>query len=75
MLLGIIVALAGFQIAKNLVDGLPAKNVNVEIIIRLTKNAVLGKVGGEGLETLAIARFEPLEGYIEERNRFVNKLY
>jgi hypothetical protein len=48
--------------------------VNAEIIIRLTKNAVLGKVGGEGSETLAIARFEALKDYTEERNRFVNKL-
>jgi hypothetical protein len=44
-------------------------------MIRVAKNVVLGKVGKEGSETLAIARFDPLEGYIEERNRFVNKLY
>jgi hypothetical protein len=49
-------------------------NVNAEKIIRVAKNAVLGKVGREGSETLAIARFDPLEGYIEERNRTVNKL-
>lgn len=53
-----------------------AKNVNAENIIFYVsqKNAVLGKVGREGAETLAIARFDPLEGYIEERNRIVNKL-
>jgi hypothetical protein len=65
--------LAGFQIIENLVNGLPAKNVNAEKIIRVAKNAALGKVGREGSETLAIARFNPLEGYIEERNRTVNK--
>lgn len=57
-----------------MVDGLPAKNVNAEKNIRIAKNAVLGKVSREGAETLAIARFDSLEGYIEERNRIVNKL-
>jgi hypothetical protein len=47
-LLAIIVALTRFQIAENLVDGLPAKNVNAEKIIRVAKNVVLGKVGREG---------------------------
>jgi hypothetical protein len=56
------------------VDRLPAKNVNMEKMIRVAKSAVLGKVGREGSETLAIARFDPLEGYIEEENRFVDKL-
>jgi hypothetical protein len=53
---------------------LPAKNVNMEKMICVAKSAVLGKVGREGSETLAIARFDPLEGYIEEENRFVDKL-
>jgi len=66
--------LAGLQIVENLVDGLPAKNVNAEKIISVAKNAVLGKVGREGSETLAIARFDPLKSYIKERNRTVNKL-
>jgi hypothetical protein len=70
----IIVALAGFQIVNNLVNGLPAKNINMEKMIHVTKNVVLGKVGREGSETLAIARFDPLKGYIEEENRFVDKL-
>jgi hypothetical protein len=33
----------------------PAKNVNAEKLIRVAKSAVLGKVGREGSETLAIA--------------------
>jgi hypothetical protein len=66
--------LAAFQIVDNLVDGLPAKNVNMEKIIRVAKNVVLGKVGREGSETLAIARFNPPEDYIKEGNRFVDKL-
>ena len=67
---------AAFQVdVGEVVDGLPAKNVNAEKVIRVAKNAMLGKVGREGAETLAIARFDPLEGYIEERNRIVNKLY
>lgn len=73
-LLAIIVALARFQIAENPVDGSPARNVNAEEIISVAQNAVLGEVGREGAETLAIARSESLEGYIEERNRIVNKL-
>jgi hypothetical protein len=51
----LIVALAGLQIVEDLVDGLPAKNVNAEKLIRLAKSVVLGKVGRERLETLAIA--------------------
>jgi hypothetical protein len=47
----------------------------MEKIIRVAKNIVLGKVGRERSETLAIARFDFFKGYIEERNRFVNKLY
>jgi hypothetical protein len=43
-------------------------------MIRLIKNVVLGKVRGEGLETLAIARFKYLKGYVKERNRFMSKL-
>ena len=66
--------MARFQVAGNFVDGLPAQNVDAEKILRVAKNAVLGKVGREGAETLAIARFDPLEGYIKERNRTVDKL-
>jgi hypothetical protein len=70
----IIVSLARLQIVENLVDRLSAKNVNTEKIISVAKNAVLGKVSRERLETLAIARFDLLESYIKERNRTVNKL-
>jgi hypothetical protein len=73
-LLAIIVTCARFQIINNLADGLPAKNVNIEKVICVAKSAVLGKVGREGLETLVIARFDPLEGYIKEENRFIDKL-
>ncbi len=69
-----IVALAGFQIIKNLVDRLPAKNVNMVKMIRVAKNVVLGRFGREGSETLAIARFDPLNSYIKEENRFVDKI-
>jgi hypothetical protein len=74
LLLTIIVACAGFQIVENLVDGLPAKNVNIKKMIRVAKSMVLGKVGREGTEILTIARFDPLESYIEEKNRFVGQL-
>jgi hypothetical protein len=53
---------------------LTAKNVNMEKMIRVGKSVVLGKVGREGTETLAIARFDTFEGYIEEKNRFVEHL-
>ena len=66
--------MAGFQIVDNLVNGLPVKNINIEKMIRVAKNVVLGKAGREGSETLAIAGFDPFEGYIEEEDRFVDKL-
>jgi len=66
--------LAGFQIVDNLVNGLPAKNINIEKMIRVAKNVVLGKVGREESKILAIAGFDPLKGYIEEEDRFVDKL-
>lgn len=36
---------------------------------------MLGKVSKEGLETLVITRYNPLKGYIKERNRFINKFF
>jgi len=66
--------LARFQIVENLVNKLPAKNVNAEKIIYIAKNTILGKVGREGAKILTIARFDLFKGYIEERNRIINKL-
>ena len=43
-------------------------------MVHVAKDVVLGKVGWEGSETLAIARFDPLKGYIEEENRLMDKL-
>ena len=39
-------------------DCLSAENVDAEEIIRGAQDAVRGKVGGEGAETLAIAGFD-----------------
>lgn len=46
----------------------------MEKMIRVAKSAVLGKVDRDGSETLSIARFDAHKGYIEEENRFVDKL-
>lgn len=49
------------------------QNINVEKLVGFAENAVLGKVGRQSPEALAIARFNPLESYIEERDRTMNK--
>jgi hypothetical protein len=51
----IIVALAGFQIVENLINRLPAKDINAEKLVCVAESVVLRKIGREGLETLAIA--------------------
>jgi hypothetical protein len=62
------------QVVEDLVDGLPAKDIDTEKLVRFAESVVLRKVGRDGSETLAIARFNPFQGYIEERDRTVNIL-
>jgi hypothetical protein len=52
----------------------PPKYIDAEKLVRFAESMVLRKVGRDVSETLAIARFDPFQGYIEERDRTVNIL-
>lgn len=56
----LVVIFARFQITDDLIERLAAKNIDAEELICLTESMVLSKIWGEGAETLAKARFDPL---------------
>lgn len=57
----LIVGFAGFQVVKDLFNGLSTKDINAEKVVRFAESVVLRKVGRDGSKTLAIARFDPFE--------------
>jgi hypothetical protein len=50
------------------------KDIDAEKILRITESVVLRKVVRDRSETLAIAQFDSLQGYVEERDSVVDKL-